>query len=497
MMMNHLPETIHEIIVSWKDDADKAALQYSVDNVVVRKTFQMLYEDVSSISCMLLEGGYEGAHVAIVGSNSYEWICAWYGVVNIGGVAVAINKDFSAEEIEKYSLFSDSAILLYEKGMEKKLECLKERKNLELICIQDLMSKKAAAAAIDEMDKKLAGAASEKDFCAIMFTSGTTGKPKAVMHSHESMIKHYIANSVFESGDNNKEDYEFNYFIVMPLHHVISLEVVFLALLHHWTSSICSSLKYFIKDLVTIRPTEMMLVPQLISLLCEYIQKAKELDVASGIKEICSAGASVLPGCWKILSDHGVVLIQNYGATETSGDGMFSTVRNEGDTSIGRPHGTTVVDIIDHEIVIKSEAAMLGYYKDPEETASVLKNGWYYTGDLGYIDAEGYVYMTGRKKNLIILSNGENISPEEIENILAKGKEIHEIMVFGMNDRLCAEIFPVAAADEEKQKMEIERVVKEYNKSVPTYRQIRKILYRNEEFPKTATNKIKRVLVKE
>ena len=213
-------------------------------------------------------------------------------------------------------------------------------------------------------------------------------------------------------------------------------------------------------------------------------------------------GAAFRPEFLQIFLEHDITVLQGYGASEAGGIGFMWEMTPDRPDSIGKPPAQMQVKIVDGELYLKSESVMMGYYGDQEGTERVLHDGWYATGDLCREDADGYLYLEGRKKNLIILSNGENVSPEEIETKLYCCKEIQEVMVGVEKDMLMAAVYPEYSAQSSEDsrqsvRKKIEKAVEQYNEKAPSYKQIRQIRFMEEPFVKTAVGKLIRKRIAE
>ena len=217
------------------------------------------------------------------------------------------------------------------------------------------------------------------------------------------------------------------------------------------------------------------------------MKKGNESYLAT-IKGIICGGASNDMACMKYFVERNIAVIFGYGLTESTSVGTFNPIgRTRNYLSVGKPWDGIEMKLDNGEICFKGSSIMLGYYKDTYGTLDVIHDNWLHTGDLGYLDDDGYLYITGRKKNLIILSNGENVSPEELEALLLKNTSIREVLVKEKNDKICAEIY----CDVQMQDA-IEAYINQVNKSLPYYKQIVLTEYRTEPFERTASGKIKR-----
>ena len=363
-----------------------------------------------------------------------------------------------------------------------------------------------------------------KKAAAIFFTSGTTGDSKGVMLSHENIafdINAACKNVTLSGGT----------LAVLPFHHTFGLiTAIFMVFNYGYPTHINYSLKYLQEDLKSIKPQLMFVVPLFVETfyksiittarktgkdkLLKHMSKITDTMLNIGIdargplyKSVLNAfggnlncivcgGAALDPRFVKALRTFGIDVLNGYGITECSP--VVSVNRNQywKDGSVGLIlDGIEVRTTIDDEILVKGANVMLGYYKDESATKLVFNDGWYSTGDLGYVDDDRFLYITGRKKNLIILNNGENVSPEEIESQLLLNENIAEAVVYESRGSLAVQIFPVEEYIGNTEYFE--EMIKEYNKTQPQYKHIRKVTLRDEEFEKNSTKKILRFKINE
>jgi long-chain acyl-CoA synthetase len=337
------------------------------------------------------------------------------------------------------------------------------------------------------------------DLSTIMFTSGTTGKSKGVMLTQNNIAADVVG-MVFPIPEATR------LLSVLPIHHAFCLTVDWLKVLD--VGAVCcinDSLGHILKNMKLFTPEYILMVPLMIETIHKRLKKLNPLlpkklvakEAFGGkLKVIIVGGARLDPFYVDEFEKYGIELWQGCGMTETSPVISFNGFAGKRTGSCGRPLKNIEVKIEDEEIMVRGPIVMKGYYKMPEETAEALKDGWMHTGDLGRFDENGFLYITGRKKNLIILANGENVSPEELENDLYKIPLIGEVVVMGQPQGLIAHVYP---DETETKKMspdvireKIRKEVDKYNKKQPAYRRIIDVVMRDEPFPKTTTRKIKR-----
>ena len=337
-----------------------------------------------------------------------------------------------------------------------------------------------------------------EDLATIMFTSGTTGKSKGVMLTHRNLAENATAQDMgYEPG--------MVIMTVLPIHHAYCLSMDILK----GTSIgvvICinDSLLRVAKNIKLFEPNMILMVPLMIETLAKKLEETvlipapliKAKVFGKQFHTICSGGAYLNPSYIDLFKKYGITILQGYGMTECAP--VISTNCNSAkkDGSIGRCMPNCEAKIVDEEIWVKGSSVMQGYYKMPEETAETLEDGWLKTGDLGYMDEDGFLFLTGRKKNLIITRNGENVSPEEIENKLGANRLVQEVLVRDSEGLIEAEIFPDLEYASKKRikdlEGELQKIIDEYNKTAPLYKRVFKLKVRDVEFEKNTTKKIKR-----
>jgi len=485
-------------------DGETIAFQYMNKQEIVCKSYKDLYRDITMLS-NYLAFKYKNKHIAIIGSNSYNYIVTFLSIIISGNTAVVIDKDLSKEDITKMLRNTDTKDIFYSKNYCPFVSSLGNASPLE--DIESLYIKDSFKVKTDIY----------RPAC-IFFTSGTTGFNKAVMLSEENIVSDIIsASSLFTPTGL--------VFSCLPFHHAFGLITGILKpLYYHKTIFLNSSLKNINKELLIAKPYVIFVVPAFVENFYKQIwQSSRKLkkdkllkftihfsntistigidkrrnifksilnSFGGNLEYLICGGAPLEKRYVAWFRNIGINILNGYGITECSP--VVSVNRNfyYKDGSVGLVGPQIDVKIIDNEIVVKGPNVMLGYYKDNDATKKVLKDGWFYTGDLGYIDNDGFLFITGRKKNLIVLSNGENIVPEEIESILLKNKAIEEVVVTSLNNQLVAYIYPEEGYLENYKYFN--NVILKYNKEVPKNHQISKYFLRTTEFKKNNNHKILR-----
>ncbi|MDR1571915.1 MAG: AMP-binding protein [Clostridiales Family XIII bacterium] len=521
-------------------------------------SYRKAKEDVDALGTFLAGKGLRGGKIAVIGENCYQWAISYLAAVCGVGVVVPLDKELSAKEIEDLLIESGTECALFTEKFRDMFIGIRNGGRTALKFLVDLTGGGAGQDALSLEDCLGEGARMlslgergyldaqilEDDLCALLFTSGTTGIAKGVMLSHKNLaagitIPPTVLNIV-------KEDV---FFSILPVHHCYECTCGFLIPLYRGASvAYCEGLKYIVKNLSEARPTVVLLVPLILeSLYGKIWQNAKKngkdgllrrvsrinsftkrigIDLApiffkqiqalfgGRMKVVICGGAAIDPAVLQGIKDFGIMAVQGYGLTECSPICALnpdSASKNDAagylvpgfDGMIADPDPETGIG----EICAKGDHVMMGYCNDPEATAEVLRDGWFYTGDLGYIDSDRYVHITGRKKNVIITKNGKNVFPEELEYHLGRLDVVAESMVWGKDSEATGETLIVASirpdgdalrealgegyADEDVERLLWEKI-DAINDELALFKRIRRIVVRKEEFEMTTGKKIKR-----
>ena len=482
----------------------QAAYRYKVKKEIVNKSYEDVSRDSMAVSRMIESFGLTGKHIAILGTTTYEWIVSFFGVTNSGSVAVPIDAQLPADAICELLDRADVEMLFYDEIRVDVAAMAKERcQGLKRFVSFQLAETKDGVLSWEQLRRENLGEyraeINPKQLCTILFTSGTTGKSKGVMLSHQNLTDNAVCLDMkIPSGTVTMT--------LLPINHVYCLTMdIVKGLFIGVTSCINDSIMHVQKNLKLFKPDMVLLVPLVIESIYAKLKAAGSVmpkkmvakaAFGGNLKTICSGGAYLDPEYVERFAEYGITILQGYGMTECSPVISTNLSWDNRKGSVGKLMPNCEAKVVDEELWVRGSSVMMGYYKMPEETAEALEDGWLKTGDLGYVDDDGFVYITGRKKNLIILANGENVSPEEIENQLSRDELIKEVLVRDNNQVIEAEIFPDYDYAKKKRVKDIparlQEIIDAYNKQQPPYKGIHNLIVREDEFEKTTAKKIKR-----
>ena len=501
-------KTLQELIITAAAAyGDKAFIREKDGENDVDTSFSQLYENCRRLSTFLAErSGGEKFHAAVIGATSAAYLTAYFGTAGAGNVIVPLDAQLMGEDLCDHLRRADVSVFFYDKRFAAQLDEIKAGcpKITTYVCLQDddaaEFTLSAVLAKCEPMEWK---PLDPKTLAAILYTSGTTGKSKGVMLSHSNLID----NTMCQDNESDPTDVLMT---VLPIHHVYCFTCdILLSLRYGCTVCVNDSMLRIPQNLNRFKPTIILLVPMIAETIYKKIKAASEqmpdvpmkaiaADVFGGrLKGIYSGGAYLPPELAEGYRELGIPIAQGYGMTECSP--RISTARWD-DPSVGDV-GTIVngceVKIVEGEIWAKSPSVMQGYYQNPEATAETLtEDGWLMTGDLGYVDEKKHIFITGRKKNLIILSNGENVSPEELENKFAGLDWLADVLVYAEDGVITAEaLFSpdyVASHSVEDAIALFREQVEKINKTVPSAKAIHSLRVRKVDFDRTTSKKIKR-----
>ena len=468
---------------------DHVAIRYVAEDgkTVVEKKYREYAQDIRRMVAYLKAEvpDIKGQRIVLLSRNCYEFCVASYGIILAGGVLVTLNQKKTWEELE-YELGLVEPVLILNDGIDyacrAELEAAYGPKLRPMDCYKETAP------------GELTNCVGHDDLMMLMFTSGTTGRSKGVMLSERNMCASlHTYSEVAENWITNRlpagQKLPLSHMTLLPLFHMACFVCVMSYPPAGWALNLCGDIRDFYRDLGLMHSDVMASAPMLVETIYNDMKRGR-VSRLNGLWDLCCSSAALDPKMLLELAQNGFVVNQCYGMTETFGDGILNFTQVEKHMSaVGKPDDHVQYKLDETgEICIKGDCVMLGYYKDPEATEEVIDaDGWFHTGDLARMDEEGFYYITGRKKNLIILASGENVSPEELEKKLALCPAITECIVKEKGQKICAVIY----CPEDKQE-EVRAFVIEVNRSLPLYKRISTVEFTVEPLPRNALGKLLR-----
>ncbi len=527
-----LPTVRDLILDGFKRGGDKRQFLFrDADGNEISKTFNDVYADVCALGAFLRSRGVDDTKkIAILSENSYFWNVAYYAGVCNGSVVVPLENGMTAAEISDQISDSGCDTVFYSDAQSEKIKYAASQPDTTLKhCFsasdERLFYEEGLKASEEYRDAFLATTVKPDDLACIVYTSGTTGKNKGVMLTHKNICSNVYSLLHIATGGHGIG--------FLPLNHTYTwVTGLFATLVKSEWGYICTNLNRIYKDIIEYKPYQFAAVPMVVEMiyqnilltakrngsydkLMQGIEMSRNFmlsgydarrEIFSQIHEslggnlecIYCGGAYLSPQIEEFMHDIGILITTGYGLTECSPVVTCSRKYEYKFGSAGLPLDCCEIRINEPdedgvgEIYVRGDNVTPGYYNDPDTTAQAFDGEWLKTGDYGYIDDDGYLWFTGRKKNLIILTNGKNVSPEIIESRLtAELPYVKEALVYEKDNRICAEVY----LDEEEHPDARERLpegIKEVNNNLAEFMKIATFVIRDTEFPKTATLKIKR-----
>ena len=477
---------------------------------VLERSYSEILRNVISTRKGLLAEDFAGKHIALIGTSSVEWIESYLGIITGCITAVPLDAALPCEELIDLINRSDSEALFLSPKHRPYLEAfLANCPKLQKVWMlqEEVEDVPSGVYSINELRNTGINASADascpsaEDIATIIFTSGTTGKSKGVMLTQNNLASNVEAVKISAEPGTAMLS-------VLPIHHAFCLVMDWLkGFSQGATICINDSLLHMVRNMSIFKPDIMLMVPMMIETISKRLSAADpqipkavlaEKVFGGKLQTIFTGGAHLDPYYIDRFAEYGVQILEGYGMSECSPVISNNTPENHKPGSIGRPLENVEIRFENGEILVKGSSVMKGYYQMLDETAETLKDGWLHTGDKGYMDEDGYLFINGRVKNLIILSNGENVSPEEIENKLALNPLIGEVIVTGEDNGLTARIYPeqavveAKALDAEAIQAQLQAFLDEYNRNQPTYRRITGLVVRKNPFIRNTTKKIRR-----
>ena len=516
-------------------------------------TYKQLLEDINKLGTAVYSLGFKGKRIAVIGRNSYEWAIAHLSNLLGGNVSVPLDKDLQYDELENSLIRSKADMIFFDKKYEEKISQIKEKNNTNLkeyVCFEEAEGFKNISELLktgnEEINSRktdfINAKIDENKMAILLFTSGTTSKSKAVMLSQKNIASNVYAMQCVEAIYSTDTNIAF-----LPFHHIFGSTCMVVMLAYGVRTVFPDGLRYIKKNLNEYGVSVFVGVPVLVEAIYKTIMKevqkqgkTKLVNIATKISNfllklhidisrilfksiinelggklrfVISGGAPADSKIAKGFNDLGIEVVQGYGLTETSPVIAAENKKCMKAGTVGIPMLNVKLEIENPdengigEIRVKGPNVMLGYYENEEATKEVLKDGWFYTGDLGYLDKNGCLAITGRSKNLIVLKNGKKVFPEELETLVNRLELVEECMVYGMPDEkdkndvklsikvvYNKEIVKEKYSDKTEEELYkiIWNEIKEINKTLPRYKYIKGMILTDEELIKTTTKKVKR-----
>lgn len=503
---------------------DRDVYRYIEDGDVVNKSFKAFEQDINATASWFVSKGWKEKHIAIIGSSSYQWVTTFLGITCSSNVAIPIDKMLPPNEILNLLDMGDVDAVFLSEEFENLIPDIQSAglKVRVIVNFSDSTYQKILRTEPVELPP-----IDPDGLAEILFTSGTTGLSKGVMISQKNIVA------------NINEIYRLNYaqnvkgspvvLSVLPINHTFELTVDNLGVIYCGaTVCINDKLENIVANLNRFKPAVILVVPAIAEVFYKKVldgiehgsaRNKKKIIIAQRINKILRfcridvrrhlyksllkkfggrltniivGGAALRTEIAALFDEFGINMYQGYGLTECAPLISANYPKMNKWASVGKPVSYMDVKFDDGEILVKGPGVMLGYYKNPEATAEAFtEDGYLRTGDLGYLDEDGYLYITGRSKNLIILDNGKNIYPEEIETYLSTIEGVKDVMVYESNGKIAAVVQPTDIHDKDILKT-VRIKVKEINNSLPSYKRVVMLNFIARDFPKTTTMKIKR-----
>lgn len=539
-------KTIKELIYNAAAEfPENNAFRIKENGVIRSESFSQLISDIEALGTSMFARGFDGKNIGIIGENSFPWYLCYLATVCGGNIAVPFDKGLTSTEFENCIGRSDIAVLFYDGRYDEIISEMKEKFSEEVtfICmtgegsyLNEMISE--GKAKIAEGDESYTSREVKKeDLAVFLFTSGTTSDSKIVMLSHDNIASNtrdMLEMEIFYPTDVNMA--------FLPFHHSFGLGGCMVFLASGSDNVFCDGLKYVQKNFAEYGVSVFVGVPLIVENLYNKVMKQVEKqgkmktlktglklsgflrkigidkrrkifgeiieNLGGSLRLIISGAAALDSAVAKGLNDFGIDTIQGYGLTETSPVLTAERPWSLCAGSVGTPMKSVKIRIDDidengiGEIVAQAPNVMVGYYKQPEETAETIRDGWFYTGDLGRIDSKGNLWISGRKKNVIVLKNGKNIFPEEIEDLINKIPYVTESMMFTREKRnelvlWCKvvydkEFLEIKSITEEQLAEQFAKDLAAVNDILPKYKHVNHFIIDSEPMIKTTSQKVKR-----
>ena len=488
-----MPMTVYDMVAAMQEKfASRPAFRWVDDatTTVKEKTYGAFVADIRKMTGYLQEtvADLKGQRIAILSRTNYEYGVVTFGTMMAGAVIVTLNQKKTWPELE-YELGLSEPALIFTDGIDYGYADELKAAYGDKLRPMNVYEGSTPAELANRIDPNA--------LMMLMFTSGTTGRSKGVMLSEKnyfSAVRMYVAGQVAVMRKAQElapkdMDKPFSHFTLVPMFHLSGFICYFAYGIHGWTLNLCADPRDVRRDMSMMHSDAMSTPPVLVEMIYNEIRRGNQ-DKLNGLWNLSCSSAILDPEILSYLIAHGFFINQCYSMTELAGYGLLN-IAQEGEhlRALGKPDGFCEIKLDETgEICVRGDAVMLGYYKDPEATAEVIDaEGWFHTGDLGRMDEDGYYSITGRKKNLIILASGENVSPEELEHQLARCPAVQECIVKEKGQKICA----IVCCAEDAQEA-VRSFITEYNRTLPLYKRISAVEFSAEPLPRNALGKLLR-----
>ena len=484
-----MPMTVYDMVAAMQEKfASRPAFRWVDDATITvkEKTYGEYVADIRKMTGYLQEtvADLKGQRIAILSRTNYEYGVVTFGTMMAGAVIVTLNQKKTWPELE-YELGLSEPALIFTDGIDYGYAEELKAAYGDKLRPMNAYEGSAPAAFENRIDPD--------GLLMLLFTSGTTGRSKGVMLSEKNYftaIKMYIdGQKVMPEVAPKEMDQPFSHFTLVPMFHLSGFICYFAYGIQGWTLNLCADPRDLRRDMSMMHSDAMSTPPVLVEMIYNEIRRGNQ-EKLNGLWNLSCSSAILDPQILRYLVEHGIYINQCYSMTELAGYGLLNVVQ-EGEhlRALGKPDGFCEVKLDETgEICVRGGAVMMGYYKDPEATAEAIdKDGWLHSGDLARVDEDGFYYITGRKKNLIILDSGENVSPEELEKLLGKCADIKECIVKEMGKKIGA----VICCEPEKEQA-VRTFVTELNRTLPLYKRISAVECTTEPLPRNALGKLLR-----
>ena len=464
---------------------DHVAIRYVAEDgkTVVEKKYREYAQDIRRMVAYLKAEvpDIKGQRIVLLSRNCYEFCVASFGIILAGGVLVTLNQKKTWEELEYELGLVEPALILndgIDYGCRAELEAAYGPKLRPMDCYKDTAP------------GELTNCVGHDDLMMLMFTSGTTGRSKGVMlceRNFFAVMPHHVRVGQRFCQLKNDPDLLVSHMTLLPMFHLGAFGCLFTWAWMGWAQNL-GSLRSFYKDLKRMPSQAMAAVPVLVQSIHHDLMTGKQ-DKLGDLWALNCMSAMFDPQTLMDLHDHGMVISQLYGSTETTGGGLINFAEDAKHIgAIGKDDGHCEIKLDNGELCMRGGDVMLGYYKDPEGTAEVVDaEGWFHTGDLARVDEDGYYFLTGRKKNVIILDSGENVSPEELEGLLEKCPAVQECIVKELGKKIGVVVYC-----EKEHQQTVRDFIAQMNRTVPLYKRIGVVEFSETPLPRNGAGKLVR-----